>query len=496
MSQHGVDASRLNPEPALDQLLQEAIAHHQSGRLAQAESLYREILRRDPRHVDALHLLGVIAYQVGRLDNAAELIRQAINLRPDFPDAYSNLGNIFKDKGQIDHAISAYRMAIACNPDIADVHYNLGVALKIKGQLEEAIAAHRLAIALEPRFTKAHFNLGNALADSGNLEQAIAAYRQAIALEPNLAEAHGNLAVALLLAGNMPEGWAEYEWRWKIKDFRSPRRNFTQPQWNGEDLAQRTILLHAEQALGDTILLVRYLPMVAHRAGNIVLECQPELNRLLNFNARGWQVISAGQPLPEFDVHCPLLSLPRALGTTLQTIPGQPYLRADKQGTELWHEKVAKDSSSIKVGLVWAGSGTLSNDARSVNLATLAPLAALPGIHWYSLQKGPGATQAKNPPAGLELIDWKDQFQDFADTAALIANLDLVISVDTAVAHLAGAMGRPVWVLLSTAMDWRWMLQRQDSPWYPTMRLFRQSKCGQWDDVVQRVKESLARLTR
>jgi hypothetical protein len=255
-------------------------------------------------------------------------------------------------------------------------------------------------------------------------------------------------------------------------------------------------LLHAEQGYGDTVQFIRYLPQVADRGGRIIIECQAALQRLIQTMAGECSVVPAGQPLPTFDVHCPLMSLPRHFETTLQNIPRQiPYLHADTAMVGKWLEKLAQDSSSLKVGLAWAGSKTNENDrSRSMPLSSFAALAQAPDVQFYSLQKGEPAAQANDPPAGLKLIDWTSEIVDFADTAALIANLDLVISVDTAVVHLAGAMGKPVWTLLPFAPDWRWMLERDDSPWYPTMRLFRQPSIGDWDSVVRTVAQALAQF--
>jgi len=309
-----------------------------------------------------------------------------------------------------------------------------------------------------------------------------------------LPDGHWNLALALLVQGHFPEGWEEYEWRWKTKGLLSPRQLLPQPLWDGRPLAGRAILLHAEQGLGDTIQFIRYLPLVAQRGGRVIVECQPELQRLVQAMTPDIPVLARGQPLPDFAFQCPLLSLPKALGTTLATIPATvPYLHADAQNVQMWRDRLAGHGSALKVGLIWAGNPHHKNDRnRSVKLASLAPLAQVPGVQFYSLQKGAAAAQAKTPPPGMDLIDRTDDLQDFADTAAMIANLDLVIAVDTSVVHLAGALAKPVWTLLPYCPDWRWLLKRQDSPWYPTMRLFRQPEIGDWDSVIQQLAAALA----
>jgi tetratricopeptide (TPR) repeat protein len=546
----------------IQQTFELALQHHQAGRLRQAEQLYRQVLARQPEHLDAIHNLGVIALRVGRNDVAMDLIRRVIVLNPNDPEAYgnlgialknkgqldeaiaayrqaialnlnlpevhNNLGNALKDEGRVDEAIAAYRQAIALNPNLPEAHNNLGNALRNKGQLDEAIAACRRAIALRPNYAEAHYNLGNplrdkglideaiaayrqairlkpdyaeahsnlgnALKDKGRFDEAIAAYRQAIALSPDFSEAHNNLALALLTRGDFQQGWEEYEWRWKCKDFPSPPRNFAQPQWDGCPLEARTLLLHTEQGLGDAIQFIRYLPLVQQRGGRIIIECQGELQRLFQTIAGRCQIVARGQPLPAFDLYCPLLSVPRIFGTNLANVPHiAPYLHADAEDTRRWQHRLADPSSLVKVGLAWAGNPTQVNDRnRSMKLEMLAPLGQIPGVRFFSLQKGEAAAEAKTPPPGLELIDRTEELKDFADTAALIANLDLVISVDTAVVHLAGAMGKPVWTLLSFVSDWRWLLQRQDSPWYPSMRLFRQPVGGDWDSVITRIVEALS----
>jgi len=391
-------------------------------------------------------------------------------------------------------AIAAYRQAIGLKPDFAEAHGNLGNALKGAAQFEDAIAAYRQAIRLKPDYPEMHSNLGIALRELGRLDEAIIAYRQAIRLKPELAEAHNNLSLALLARGDFQQGWEEYKWRWKCKDFTSPAPNFAQPQWDGRPLEARTILLRAEQGFGDALQTIRYLPLVARRgAGSIIIECHAELERLFRMMSGKCRIVARGQPLPAFEFHCPLLSLPLIFGTNSANIPNEaPYLHADADDARRWQHRLAEHSPRVNVGLVWAGRPTHIDDRnRSIKLARLAPLGQLPGVSFFSLQKGDAAAEAKCPPAGMELIDWTEELEDFADTAGLIANLDLVIAVDTAVVHLAGAMGKPVWTLLPFVADWRWLLERDDSPWYPSMRLFRQPSKGDWDGVITRVAEAL-----
>ncbi len=366
-------------------------------------------------------------------------------------------------------------------------------APKEQSQPEEAITAYHQAIALDSDLAEVHCNLGNALKDQGRLEAATEAYRQAIALAPDLADAHLNLGMALLVQGNFHSGWAEYEWRWRCKDFPSPKRDFKQPQWDGGPLEGRTLLLHAEQGAGDALQFLRYLPLVAQRGGRIIIECHETLAGLLKGQRMDHSVVAMSELGPTFDLHCPLLTLPHVFATDLASIPQDvPYLQADAAAAKVWNGRLAEHPDSVQVGLVWAGNPKHKNDRnRSVKLASLAPLADIPGVSFISLQKGAAATEAMSPPPGMKLSDWTGELEDFAHTAALIAALDLVITVDTSVAHLAGALGKPVWVFLPFAPDWRWLLGRSDSPWYPTMRLFRQPRPARWDPVITEVRYAL-----
>jgi TPR repeat/Tetratricopeptide repeat len=447
--------SHISPE----QTMETALVHHQAGRLGQAEALYRQILAQQPNHPQALLYLGLVAHQVGQRPSAIRLMRQAIALKPDWPEGWTNLGVALRDDGQYDEAIDAYRQALVLSPDRPHVYYNLGVALK----------------------------------ESGKLDEAVAAYRQAVLLKSDLIDAHYGIALSQLLQGDFAQGWHGYELRWMCTNFTSPRRKFWQPKWDGSDLAGKTILLHSEQGFGDTIQFIRYVPMVAERGGKVILVCPPELRRLLKDFSGVSQLVTWDESLPSFDLHCPLLSLPLAFGTLLETVPNSvPYITPDAREVQRWREKLASDPQRLKVGLVWAGGP--HPKGRSMSLAAFSPLSAIPGVSFYSLQTGDAAKEADNPPDGLKLINDANELKDFADTAALIANLDLVISIDTAAAHLAGAMAKPVFNLLQFAADFRWLLDRQDSPWYPTMRMFRQSKLGDWDSIIQQVTTALKTL--
>ena len=406
----------------------------------------------------------------------------------------------YYQEGNLQQAEYIYREILQFQPNAAEGHYFLGIILQDKGQIDDAIICYQEAISMNPNDAEAHSNLGQLLQRKGQVDEAMVCYQKAIDIDPNLAGAHFNKALTLLLSGNFQQGWKEFEWRWKSEVFcsyNSCKRNFLQPLWDGSDINERTILLHAEQGFGDTIQFIRYAQLVRERGAKVILECQKELSSLLQ-NVDGiHRVVARGEKLPEFDLHCPLLSLPLFFDTTFKNIPARiPYVYVDNILIQNWKDKIQYDNSKLKLGLVWSGRLTHEQDHRfrSCSLDILSPLGQLNNITFYSLQKGEGARQAKYPPEGMRFFDYTDNIDNFSDTAAFIMNLDLIISVDTAVAHLAGALGKRVWILLPFVPDWRWLLNREDSPWYPTMRLFRQPSLGDWESVIAKVKNELQKL--
>jgi hypothetical protein len=430
---------------------------------------------------------------LGRQDEAEAAYREALRLRPDFADAYNNLGNALHALGRPDEAEASLREALRLRPDNAVAHVNFGIVVEALGRLEDAAASYREALRLRPDFPEALNHLGISLFHRP--DEAVACLRRLVAVQPDFVDGQVNLSHALLLDGRFEEGWERYEWRWKTRQMAPLVRNFSVPLWSGEAIGRRTVLLHAEQGLGDTLQFCRYAPLMETGA-RVILEVQAPLVRLLSDLPGVAEVIARGQALPAFDLHCPLLSLPRAFGTRLQTVPaGAPYLAADPVQAAAWGERLA-GIAGRRVGLVWAGEpwGDARDARRSVRLATLAPLAQAPGVNFVSLQKGAPAAQAADQPTGMTLFDFTADLADFADTAALIENLDLVISVDTSVAHLAGAMGKPVWLLNRFDTCWRWLLNRDDSPWYPTLRQFRQPAPGDWPSVAEAVRDALRGL--
>jgi tetratricopeptide (TPR) repeat protein len=611
----------------VDECFNLAFAHHQAGRLSEAEPLYRAILAKLPDHAASLHMLGVLASQMGQNEVALELIGRSIALAPDIALPHANLAEVLaklqrwnevaaaatraltlsphltgtlvtlglarERLGDPNAALACYREALRLVPDYAQAHINLGALLFNLGQNAEAEPHLREAVRLQPSSSECHANLAGLYLRWGRFDDAEASatqalainagdtralvtlgyvnftrghrqaaetlLRRAVALAPDYADARYNLAVViehldqideakeqyetvlrqrpdyrraaralavlakqqgdlaeaerrlrailatdpgdgsarlhlaflLLLTGRFEEGWVEYEARWASEEAESQRRALPHPQWRGEDIGDEILLLHAEQGLGDTLQFCRYVPEIARRH-RVMLEVPEQLFRLFQ-GFGGAEIILAGTVPPPFRRHSPLLSLPYIAGTRLETIPADiPYLAANEELAAQWRPRLAA-LPGLKVGLVWAGGTKMQRDyERSIPLARFTSLAGLDGVSFVSLQKGDAA--AATPPLGLDLIDWTAELIDFADTAALVAGLDLVIAVDTAIIHLAGAMGKPVWLLNRFIPDWRWLLDRDDSPWYPTLRQFRQTTPGDWDAVLARVRVALEEL--
>jgi tetratricopeptide (TPR) repeat protein len=556
--------------------LQEAIALHQSGRLAGAEKIYRQVLAIEPDHFDALHLLGVIFAQSGKYAEADEQIGAALKLNPNHVNALTNRGNAQLSLARFDDALASYDRALALQPDSVDVSLNRGNALHALGRYGEALvsydrmltlqprhgealvnrgvtllalerfadalascdralaldasfaealfnrglALHRMkrfedalasydralavrpdyeqanynrantllalgrceaalpsydrAIALRPAHAEAHLNRGVALEKLMRFDAALASFARATALRPDFAEAHHNEALCRLLNGDMRSGWKRHEWRWGTAQLKHEKRSFPQPLWLGSDkIAGKTILLHAEQGFGDTIQFCRYAPLVAKRAAHVILEVQAPLRELMQTLPGAPRILAKGEPLPDFDLHCPLLSLPLASGTELATIPsGTPYLWAPPDAVARWSGRLPLKTRP-RIGLVWSGRSAHRND-RSRSMPISVFLSALSGIDatYVSLQREFRAGDSARLRERGDIVYFGEDLHNFFDTAALIENLDLVISVDTSVAHLAGALAKPVWILLPYNPDWRWLLARGDSPWYPTARLF------------------------
>jgi tetratricopeptide (TPR) repeat protein len=501
-------------------------------RFAAALQSYDRALALRPDYVDALSNRAVVLCELKRCEEALVSCDRALALRPDFAEAYSNRGNALHALERYEDAVASYDRALELRPDFADARANRGGALHALRRLDEALADYDRAVALPPERAEVHYNRGNvlhalkrfddalnsydraltlrpdyaeALANRGvtlqdlqRFDEALAHYQRAQAVRPDFADAHYNEALCLLLTGDLVRGFEIHEWRWETDQHRGFKRNFAQPLWAGaDDIAGKTILLHAEQGFGDTIQFCRYAPQVAARGVRVVLEVQELLRGLMATLPGIAQVIGRGETLPDFDIHCPLLSLPKAFATELATIPGaMPYLHASAEGLANWNERLGgKDRP--RIGLAWSGRPTHKNDHnRSIALAAFLEVLAGVNAAVVSVQRDVRGADADVLRQRSDIVHFGEELKDFADTAALVANLDLVVAVDTSVAHLAGALGKPVWVLLPFVPDWRWLLNREDSPWYPTARLFRQDVSRRWDGVIAQVNAALRDFVR
>ncbi|MBT3927754.1 MAG: tetratricopeptide repeat protein [Rhodospirillaceae bacterium] len=462
------------------------------GQLVEARRALEQAIALQPASAPAHINLGNVLRAAGQADAALDAYELAGVLAPGDIAAHSNQGLALKDLGRPEDALIRFRRALAVNPGAAEVHFNLGNTLRETGALDAAVESLNRAVALDPAHLRARTNLGVTLRDLGRIDAAIEVFDGAITLDGEYADAQWNRALALLLAGDFKRGWPAYEWRWQATAM-TPR-NFEQPLWDGGPPEWRTILLHAEQGLGDCLQFIRYAPLVAAKGAKVVVECPAPLVGLLKGCAGVSQVVARGAPLPQFSLHAPLMSLPGLLDTRGDNIPADiPYLNARESApVEL---KAALESAAPegkKIGVVWAGNPEHENDHnRSCDAGCFAPLAERSDVSLYSLQKDAGPGALEQLPQAVDLAPF---LNDFCATAFAVSRLDLIITVDTALAHLAGALGRPVWLLLPHAPEWRWQLERDDSLWYPTMRLFRQSQPGDWDGVFQRLSQALTAL--
>jgi tetratricopeptide (TPR) repeat protein len=518
------------------ELFNEGLRYQQSGALARAEQCYRQALGINPLFVDALGNLGIVLKAQGQRLEAGACFRRALEINPNYflalnnlailhaeagqlneaeawfreiirgypgqASAHYNLGNLLLERGQLDEAIPCFSQALRLNPNYADAYCNLGNCYKDQGNLPEAAQCYRSALGIKPNDAECHGNLANVLKDQGELAEAAAEYEQALLYEPNHANVRLNRALLRLLQGEFERGWPDYEFRWHVLG--TPARQFVQPIWDGTSLLGRTILLYAEQGLGDTIHFIRYAALVKNMGATVIFESPPALVPLLKAVPGVDVLIPSGQALPFFHCRAPLLSLPGLLGTTLTTVPAEvPYVTADRQRVLDWQEEIRRAAQrqaadfdkTLKIGIVWQGNPAHKDDRyRSFALTQLEPLARRPQVTLVSLQKGPGTEQIAALGGRFAVVDLGDRLDKdgaFLDTAAIMKNLDLVVAVDSAVAHLAGALGVPIWLATSYVPDWRWLLDREDCPWYPTMRLFRQRRPGAWRDVFERMAAAI-----
>lgn len=475
------------------------------GRLEAALTSYERVIGLEPGHAEALRSRGVVLCDLGHLQAALESYDRALAVRPDYAEAWSSRGMALRKLGRPAEALASLDHALAIRPHNAESHNSRGGVLYDLRRLDEALESYDRATALKPDYAEAYNNRGVVLSELRRLEEAMASYDAAIALRPDFADAQHNQALCRLLLGDYAAGWPQYEWRWRTEQLALTLPEGGAPTWLGqESLAGRTLLVWAEQGLGDTLQFCRYVPAVAALGAQVILEVQPGLERLVGRLSGVAQVITRGQAAPPHDFRVPLLSLPLALGV-VPSGDETPYLQADANAVATWAERLT-GWGGLRIGLCWAGGlrqdQVLLNsmDARrSLSLEAFAPLAEVDGVEFFSLQKGPASAQLAELEArgwaGPEITDLTADLMDLADTAALISNLDLVITCDTAVAHLAGGLGKPVWILSRFDGCWRWLHGRADTPWYPSARLFTQPAPGDWDSVIGQVVEDLRAST-
>jgi FkbM family methyltransferase len=464
------------------------------GHVDEAITAYRRAIVLKPAFAEAHNNLGIALRQSGQAEAAVASCREAARLKPDLPEAHNNLGSALEEVGRYEEAIATLQEALRIKPDFAKAHNNLGIAYWYLGRFDEAAVSYGRAIEQMPEMAEAHNNLGNVLRDQGKLDEAEACYAKAADLKPNYADPHWNQSLVWLLEGDFERGWAEYEWRWKLKNFKP--RQCSQPLWDGSPLEGKTILLAAEQGLGDTIQFIRYAPLVQKRGARVLAEVQRPLRQILSTTPGIDQLLVQGEAMPAFDTHVTMLSLPRLLDTRLDSVPADvPYLSADPALIDKWRDEIQL-LPGFKVGIAWKGSPQNRTDrGRSLPLALFEVLARVPNVTLVSLQKGQGIEQMAEVADRFQVIDFGDRLDaeagPFMDTAAIMRHLDLVVTCDSSLAHLAGALGAPVWIALMLTPDWRWLTRRDDSPWYPTARLFRQTRVGDWPEVFQRMAAAL-----
>lgn len=511
--------------------LQQAIAAHTQGQLDTAAAIYQEILAANPAHFDSTHLLGVIHMARGEADQAAALIGKALQINKKSSPAYSNLSMALRSLGRHEEALSACNKAIILQANNVNAHYNRALILLDLNRHEQALAGFRKAIVMEPQMAQAHVNMGVTLQAMERLDEALESFKrantiqprnadtlhnigcvlqrlkripeakrsfeEAIAAAPQHAEAHVALGECLLQSGDYKSGWQEYEWRWDVPIFAPNKRNFPQPSWRGhEDINGKTILVHAEQGLGDTLQFARYVKYVRERGAKVIFEVQAALKAVMSGLEGPTQVLARGEPLPGFDLHCPLLSLPLALDMSAD-FAAAPYINAPALSVEKWRNRLGPENG-IRCGVVWAGSSVVRGTGlyRSMSLDTFKRIAES-GASLVGMQFDVPSKDRTSLDSFAELTNFGPELQDFADTAGLIFNLDLVVTVDTATAHLAGAMGKPVWILLAYLPDWRWEFSAgRQTVWYPSANLFRQPKLHDWDSVMDQVVSEIRSLQR
>lgn len=470
---------------------------HQAGQWDAARAIYLQATTNPATVTNAFCFLGILHYDLGQYEESLAYYERTLEIRPDFPVALSNRANTLAALGRMDEAIQSCEQALSLKPDYGSAWTNLGAVHTKLGHFDQAAECFRKSLEVAPQGNEtAHRNLGAALVSQGELQAAEEHTAQALEISPRSAEAHRNRAIIMLLRGEFEEGWEEYEWRWHCGDV--PQPTFDQPRYDGQPLAGKRLLLHAEQGLGDTIQFIRYAELAQQRGAHVIVQCQKPLTAVLQSYPYVDHLLPVGVELPPHDFQLPLMSAPRVFGTRLDSIPAEtPYLSPAPALLRKWARRLDA-VSGLRVGIVWRGSADHRADRqRSFALAELAPLAG-EHVTFIPLQMGAGRSELKVPPAGMNLFDPGDELDRdcgaFMDTAALICLMDVVICCDTSVAHLSAALHTPTWIALSISPDWRWLLGRDDSPWYPTVRLFRQQQANQWSDVFDEIGKTLRQL--
>jgi tetratricopeptide (TPR) repeat protein len=485
-------ALKVRPDYA-EALSNRGVTLHELKRFAAALASYDRALKVRPDYADALSNRGVTLHELKQFEEALASYDRALILRPDSAEVLCNRGNTLKELKRFAEALASYDRALKVRPDYAEALCNRGVTLKELKRFAEALASYDRALKVRPDYAEALLNRGVTLKELKRFEEALTSNDRALTARPDFAEAHWNEALLRLLTGDFDRGWEKHEWRWETEQQRNEKRNFARPQWTGQqDITSKTILLHAEQGFGDTIQFCRYVPRVVERAERVILEVPKSLHELMSTLAGVAEIVCRGDPLPDFDIHSPLLSLPLAFGTRLESIPSTtPYLQAPTHALQRWQMRLGP-RDRLRIGICWAGNANFKGDLnRSIGLPPLLPLLSSMDVQFFSIQKDLRAGDLDILQNNSQITHLGKEIETFSDTAAIISLMDLVISSDTSVVHLAGALGKPVWILLQFVPDWRWLLDREDSPWYPTARLFRQDETRQWDNVIARVHVAL-----
>lgn len=480
-------AARLQPDDA-DVLFNLGNALRAIGRSAEALDVYRKAAALNPSHPGLLTNLGLTLEEAGDRTTAMVCYRRAVEADPSFGAGYTNLGLALLREHRIQEAEDNCRRAVACDPGMPEAHYNLAAVLLEQDRFAEADRAFAEALRLRPEFPEALVNRAIGYMHSERYAEAQDACERALNLRPDFAEAHVNLAVTLLQTGAYHEGWRHYEWRFSTADGKNPRRYPALPEWDGRDIRGKRILLYQEQGLGDVLQCVRYAPLLARRGASVMIACQRTLHALLTTSPGIDAVVAPGEMPAATDYVCPIFSLPRLFGTTPESIPSEvPYLRPDEKTIERWRARISHVDGTLNVGIAWTGNPVhINNRRRSLPEAALQDLLATEGVTFHSLHAGPPDDAVRG-----RLVRHDDHLGDFAEVAGLMRAVDLVVTVDTSFAHLAGGLGVPVWLLLNRGCDWRWMTGRSDSPWYPTMTVYRQHQPLSWDDAIARVRLEL-----